>query len=83
MSALIQSIYSRLFASLVKMVNSKFSKDSSERNHITLFDSPGFCGEKPNSFDALCKNYRAEKIHHEFLRLNLTLEQEKYVNDGN
>ena len=82
LSSLINSTYSRLFDSIITLINSKFTKDPSERNNISLCDLPGFKSETLNSYDSLCNNYRAEKIQYEFLRQTLTIEQEKYINNG-
>jgi len=80
--ALAKAIYDRLFASIVKRINSQIQVDQRMTDCVIgVLDIYGFEVLGVNSFEQLCINYANEMLQQLFIRLVIKEQQEEYVRE--
>ena len=81
--ALARTVYDRLFAVLVELINKNISCPPSQRQAaIGVLDIYGFEILGKNGFEQFCINYCNEKLQQLFIQLVLKQEQEEYKREG-
>lgn len=80
-SALVKSIYRRLFNWLVSRINESLVSKEKVQNSIGLLDIAGFEIFDLNSFEQLCINFTNEKLQQFFNNHMFKKEQEEYLRE--
>jgi hypothetical protein len=83
--ALAKALYSNLFDSTIRHINSTLKLDASSSTeclHIGVLDIFGFEVFAKNSFEQLCINYCNEKLQSHFNEVIFTAEMQMYKDEG-